>query len=35
MRPSAEAVEVLQDRRRQIRRPRRPRGQRARRLAWA
>jgi hypothetical protein len=35
MRPSAEAVEVLQERRRQLRRPRRPRGQRARRLAWA
>jgi hypothetical protein len=35
LRPSAEAVEVLQQRRRQLRRPRRPRGQRARRLAWA
>jgi hypothetical protein len=35
MRPSAEAVEVLQERRRQLRRPRRSRGPLARRLAWA
>jgi hypothetical protein len=35
LRPSAEAVEVLQERRRQLRRPRRRRGQLSRRLAWA
>jgi hypothetical protein len=35
LRPSAEAVEVLQERRRQLRRTRRPRSHRARRLAWA
>jgi hypothetical protein len=35
LRPSAEAVEVLQERRRQLRRDRRPRSHRPRRLAWA
>jgi hypothetical protein len=35
LRPSAEAVEVLQERRRQLRRASRPRRLRARRLAWA
>jgi hypothetical protein len=35
LRPSAEAVEVLQERRRQLRRARRPRSLRPRRLAWA
>lgn len=35
LRPSAEAVEVLHQRRRQLRRNRRPRSHRPRRLAWA